>query len=218
LQGGSYLLLEIDIQPLKIKKLDDKAVEIRKILREENINYKNFNIAKEGISFEINDIKNKEQTIKLLEGSKTKSDFFDKITGSSQNEKKEIILKIQNLNFNINFSEDFERKIKKDAMSQSLEIVRKRIDQLGTKEPNIQQKGDIRIIVELPGLSDPSTFKNILGKTAQLSFKFLKSSSDILGSEKIKSKIDGSILDVEKRLILSGENLVDAQPGYDQQN
>lgn len=218
LQGGSYLLLEIDIQPLKIKKLDDKAVEIRKILREENINYKNFNIAKEGISFEINDIKNKEQTIKLLEGSKTKSDFFDKITGSSQNEKKEIILKIQNLNFNINFSEDFERKIKKDAMSQSLEIVRKRIDQLGTKEPNIQQKGDIRIIVELPGLSDPSTFKNILGKTAQLSFKFLKSSSDILGSEKIKSKIDGSILDVEKRLILSGENLIDAQPGYDQQN
>ena len=72
----------------------------------------------------------------------------------------------------------------------------------------------------MPGLSDPSTFKNILGKTAQLNFKFLKTSSssgDNLGFEKIKNKSDGSFTEVEKKLIVSGENLTDAQPGFDRQ-
>jgi len=100
--------------------------------------------------------------------------------------------------------------------------VRKRIDQLGTKEPNILQKGENRILVELPGLTDPSHFKNILGKTAQLTFKFARSqkslSADNSGYEKYKYKSIGSTLEVEKRIILTGENLKDAQPGYDNQN
>lgn len=67
-------------------------------------------------------------------------------------------------------------------------------------------------------MSDPSNFKNILGKTAQLNFKFLKSSSvdkDNIGFEKIKNKADGSFIEVEKKLIVSGENLIDAQPGFE---
>lgn len=217
LQGGSYLLLEVDIQPLKLRKLEDKSIEIRKVFREENINYKNFNFSKVGISFEINDLKSKEIVVKLLDLTSGKQSISQRIGKKNvKQEYNELVYEMQNQTFIINFSEEFEKKIKKEAMSQSLEIVRKRIDQLGTKEPNIQQKGDTRIIVELPGVSDPSTFKYILGKTAQLSFKFVKSSSDSLAFEKIK-KVDGTFLDIERRLILSGENLTDSQVTFDQQ-
>ena len=219
LQGGSYLLLEVDINPLVAKKIDDKANELKKQLKNSNINYKNFNISAEKISFEIQDSKFKDGTINIINDLNGKKSFFNPLgSRNTENYNKEIFYKIDKDNFVIQFTPEFIKHVKQDAINQSLEVVRKRIDQLGTKEPNILQKGESRILVELPGLTDPSHFKNILGKTAQLNFKFVKSqnsSSDNSGYEKYKYKSVGSILEVEKKIILTGENLKDAQPGYD---
>ncbi|MEY4342972.1 MAG: hypothetical protein RL736_768 [Pseudomonadota bacterium] len=222
LQGGSYLLLEVDINPLVAKKIDDKANELKKQLKNSNINYKNFNISSDKISFEIQDSKNKESTVNIINDLNGKKSFFNPISRGTENVNKEIFYKLEKDAFVIQFTAEFVKHVKQDAINQSLEVVRKRIDQLGTKEPNILQKGDNRILVELPGLTDPSHFKNILGKTAQLNFKFLKSqtgsSPDNAGYEKYKYKSNGSIVEVEKKVILTGENLKDAQPGFDTQS
>ena len=102
------------------------------------------------------------------------------------------------------------------AVKQSIEIVRRRIDDLGTKEPTIIQRGEKRIVVELPGLKDPSRIKNLLGKTAQLNFRLITDKKDDFGSDKMISE-NGEEVVVNKKIIMSGENLVDAQPRVDNQ-
>ena len=220
LQGGSYLLLEIDINPLINKKLEEKAIDLKKIFNEKKLDFKNLSILNNKITFELKNPVQKDTAINAINETNNKENFFSKIKKNTENTNKDFFYRIEKDIFILQFTEEYIKHLKKDAINQSVEIVRKRVDQLGTKEPTIQQKGDSRILVELPGLSDPSTFKNILGKTAQLNFKFLKtsnSSGDNLGFEKIKSKSDGSFIEVEKKLIVSGENLTDAQPGFDRQ-
>jgi Preprotein translocase subunit SecD len=100
-----------------------------------------------------------------------------------------------------------------------LEIIRSRIDQLGTREPTIVAQGDERVLVELPGIKDPKEIKDILGKTAKLSFKFLSNNNDKKDNfEILQSKDKVSQYNVEKKLVLSGEHLTDAQPGFDNLN
>ncbi len=220
LQGGSYLLLEIDINPLINKKLEEKAIDLKKIFNEKKLDFKNLSILNNKITFDLKNPDQKNTAINAINETNNKENFFSKIKKNTENTNKDFFYRIEKNIFILQFTEEYIKHLKKDAINQSVEIVRKRVDQLGTKEPTIQQKGDSRILVELPGLSDPSTFKNILGKTAQLNFKFLKtsnSSGDNLGFEKIKSKSDGSFIEVEKKLIVSGENLTDAQPGFDRQ-
>ena len=220
LQGGSYLLLEIDINPLINKKLEEKAIDLKKIFNEKKLDFKNLSILNNKITFDLKNPDQKDTAINAINETNNKENFFSKIKKNAENTNKDFFYRIEKDIFILQFTEEYIKHLKKDAINQSVEIVRKRVDQLGTKEPTIQQKGDSRILVELPGLSDPSTFKNILGKTAQLNFKFLKtsnSSGDNLGFEKIKSKSDGSFIEVEKKLIVSGENLTDAQPGFDRQ-
>ena len=220
LQGGSYLLLEIDINPLINKKLEEKAIDLKKIFNEKKLDFKNLSILNNKITFDLKNPAQKDTAINAINETNNKENFFSKIKKNTENTNKDFFYRIEKDIFILQFTEEYIKHLKRDAINQSVEIVRKRVDQLGTKEPTIQQKGDSRILVELPGLSDPSTFKNILGKTAQLNFKFLKtsnSSGDNLGFEKIKSKSDGSFIEVEKKLIVSGENLTDAQPGFDRQ-
>ena len=219
LQGGSYLLLEIDVNPLIVKKLDEKSSDLKKNFIEKKINFKNLNILDNKITFELKDPTQKDSVINVINDSSNKGTFF-RVKKNIENTSKDFFYRIEKDIFILQFTDEYIKHLKKDAINQSVEIVRKRVDQLGTKEPAIQQKGESRILVELPGLADPSTFKNILGKTAQLNFKFLKTSNtsgDNLGFEKIKNKSDNSFIEVEKKLIVSGENLTDAQPGFDRQ-
>ena len=103
------------------------------------------------------------------------------------------------------------------ALSQSIEIVRRRIDDTGTKEPTILQRGDKRILVELPGIKDPERIKNLLGKTAQLNFRLVSDEKSEFGFDELISEV-GEKLIVNKRIIFSGENLVDAQPRMDNES
>ena len=109
-------------------------------------------------------------------------------------------------------------ELKNSSLDQAIEIVRRRVDEVGTNEPNILKRGNNRILVELPGLDDPMRIKNLLGKTANLSFRFLTAENETtFGSEKLffEDKIQNAM--VSKRIILSGENLLDAKPRMDNQ-
>ena len=104
-------------------------------------------------------------------------------------------------------------------LDQAVEIVRKRVDEVGTNEPTIAKSGSDRIIVELPGLDNPDRIKSLLGKTANLSFRFVTQSDDIsFGVDKLRNLDDGDELVVSRRVIISGDNLVDAKPLMDNIN
>ena len=211
LQGGSYLLLEIDSNPLIEQRLQAKSLEVRRDLRKNNIQYKNFSFSKNSLVFTF-DEKQKETLDKILNERSVNSNIK---TGG-----KEFEIIYENNIIKLIFTKENVNLIKKNALDQSIEIVRNRIDELGTKEPNIVTRGLDRILVELPGLKDPSAIKKLLGKTAKLTLRFVANSSDenSLGVETLLSKSSGSKYSVEKRIIISGENLIDAQPGFDQLN
>lgn len=211
LQGGSYLLLEIDSNPLIEQRLQAKSLEVRRELRKNNIQYKNFSFSKNSLVFTF-DEKQKETLDKILNERSVNSNIK---TGG-----KEFEIIYENNIIKLIFTKENVNLIKKNALDQSIEIVRNRIDELGTKEPNIVTRGLDRILVELPGLKDPSAIKKLLGKTAKLTLRFVANSSDenSLGVETLLSKSSGSKYSVEKRIIISGENLIDAQPGFDQLN
>ena len=211
LQGGSYLLLEIDSNPLIEQRLQTKSLEVRRELRKNNIQYKNFSFSKNSLVFTF-DEKQKETLDKILNERSVNSNIK---TGG-----KEFEIIYENNIIKLIFTKENVNLIKKNALDQSIEIVRNRIDELGTKEPNIVTRGLDRILVELPGLKDPSAIKKLLGKTAKLTLRFVANSSDenSLGVETLSSKSSGSQYSVEKRIIISGENLIDAQPGFDQLN
>ena len=109
-------------------------------------------------------------------------------------------------------------QIKNSSLDQALEIVRRRIDEVGTNEPNIVKRGNNRILVELPGLDDPMRIKNLLGKTANLTFRFIvKNTEETFGVEKLSFEDESEKVLVSKRIVISGENLLDAQPSMDNQ-
>ena len=124
-----------------------------------------------------------------------------------------------NNNFKLKYSKYGLIEIKKSSLDQAIEIVRRRIDEVGTNEPNILRRGNDRILVELPGLDDPMRVKNLLGKTANLTFRFVVNNKETnFGSEKLLYEDGLTEAIVSKRIILSGENLIDANPTMDNQN
>ena len=209
LQGGSYLLLEIDSKPLIEQKLQSKSLELRRELREKNLIYTNFSSEKDSLLF----------NFKLDQRNTLEQFLNDKVINPIiSSTGREFSAIYQSDIVTITFTVDLLNLIKKNALEQSIEIVRNRIDELGTKEPNIITRGLDRILVELPGLKDPGEIKKLLGKTAQLNFRFLSNSNidSSLGVDILNSPKKDIQYNVEKRIIVSGENLIDAQPGFDQ--
>src|SRR5262249_31773700 len=103
------------------------------------------------------------------------------------------------------------------AVAQSIEVLRRRVDALGTTEPNIQQEGADRVLVEVPGLQDTTRLKEILGTTAKLEFRLVAQPGEPPGDvESLPEQHGGGTIPVEKRVMVEGEDLVDAQASFDQ--
>ena len=212
LQGGSYLLLEIDNQPIILHKLQSKLTSLKKNLIKNEIKFRNIKINENKINFDIDPL-SKDKFIKIFEDKKKDINNY--------------YLKYKNFEFDYEIIENkvslyYSKygiiELKSTSLDQALEIVRRRIDDLGTNEPNILKRGVDRILVELPGLKDPSRIKNLLGKTANLSFRFIsQSNEENFGSEILKFENSEEEALVSKRIILSGDNLLDAQPRMDNQ-
>ena len=103
------------------------------------------------------------------------------------------------------------------AVDQSIEVIRRRIDALGTREPSIQRQGDDRIIVQVPGLQDPEQLKTILGQTAKLEFRLVaEPGQSPAETEELEQTDQSGKISIEKQVMVQGEDLTDAQPGFDQ--
>ena len=212
LQGGSYLLLEIDNGPIEIQKLQNTLTLVRNFLKSKNIRFTDLKIFDKSILFNVadNDI------------DKVKSFFLDKDSEVNpyytQYKSHQFDLNIIENEFNLEFSKYGLVEIKNSSQDQAIEIVRRRVDEVGTNEPNILKRGNDRILVELPGLDDPMRIKSLLGKTANLTFRFVtQNTNDTFGVEELTYEDNDTQVLVSKRIILSGDNLLDAQPQMNNQ-
>jgi len=210
LQGGSYLLLEINSDSLIQEKIQSKVIPIKKLLKDNGINYDNFKINKNNLLLSLENV----EKFDLLFKSR-KDNLVNPYIENYRSYELEY-KKIKNNQIEISFSKFGLLTINNSALKQSIEIVRRRIDDVGTKEPTILQRGEKRILVELPGLKDPERIKALLGKTAQLNFRLVSDNNEF-GTDELISE-NGEKLNVSKRIIMSGENLIDAQPSIQNQN
>ena len=213
LQGGSYLLLKIDNDPVIIKELQNKAISLKNVLKENNISVLNIRVT---------DDKKILLSINKKDADKLNQLFNDKngIVNPYFDQFKSFQFEIANQegNFEIFFSKYGLIQLKTSSLDQAIEIVRRRVDEVGTNEPNILKRGNDRILVELPGLDDPMRIKNLLGKTANLSFRFVtQTNEETFGAEELEFEDGSEVVNVSKRIIVSGENLIDAQPRMDNQ-
>jgi len=208
LQGGSYLLLEVQLDVLYNEELENFSDSIRLISRENSTKINKINIDDNKVTIyldnnnKINEIKN--SFIQLYRGVSVQS---------SNN-----ILTIQ-------LDDIYKKTIQDSAIKQSLEIVRKRIDESGTKEPLIQRSGKKRILLQLPGVKDPERIKELLGTTAKLTFHLVDDENSASLQANIApfgKMIVSDIYDenikylLDKKVLVGGENLVDAKGSFDQ--
>ena len=213
LQGGSYLLLEIDNQPIISETLQNKLIDLKKYFSDKSLYVKNFSINNNKISFEA-DLASVDQIQEILLNKESDlNPYFEKFKTHQY-----IVKNNENL-FSLYLSEYGIVLLNSSSLDQAVEIVRRRVDETGTNEPNILKRGNNRILVELPGLDDPARIKSLLGKTANLTFQFVSSNeSDGFGTEILKFDNGIEEATVSKRIILNGDNLVDAKPRMDTQN
>ena len=213
LQGGSYLLLEIDSKPVVIQQLQNKLIQLKKYFKEKKIILKNIVLQdNEKIYFTV-DRDQIEETKSILDNDDSEiNPYFQQFKSHQFN--------IENLEneFILSFSKYGLIQLKNSSQNQAIEIVRRRVDEVGTNEPNILKQGNNRILVELPGLEDPGRIKSLLGKTANLTFRFITQNEDeSFGTEKLFYEDGTQEAIVSKRIVLSGDNLIDAQPKMDNQ-
>ncbi len=216
LQGGSYLLLEIDNTPVIIQKLQSKLTSIKGFLKDNDVKSTNFKILDNNkISFVV-DEDSLDKVISLLNDKESEiNPYFQRFKTHEFIVSEKKVLSSNHIT--LQHSDYGLVLLKSSSQDQAIEIVRRRVDEIGTNEPNILKRGNDRILVELPGLDNPDRIKNLLGKTANLTFRFVVlGDEESFGTEKLLFD-DGSEAIVSKRIIMSGDNLVDAQPRMDNQ-
>jgi len=212
LQGGSYLLLEIDNDPVEIQKLQNTTTVIRNFLKDKKINFSDLRIQNKSIKFNIP----KNDTDLVEAYFLDKGNEINPYYNQYKSHQFDIIIK--DSEFILSLSKYGLIEIKTSSQDQALEIVRRRVDEVGTNEPNIIKRGNNRILVELPGLDDPMRIKSLLGKTANLTFRFVtQNNNDTFGAEILQFEDNENEALVSKRIILNGENLLDAQPQMNNQ-
>ena len=212
LQGGSYLLLEIDNDPVITQRLQNSVTLIRNFLKEKNINFSDLIILENKILFKVNKDDNESILLFFNDKESNINPYYPRYKSH------QFDLTIKDNVFILEFSKYGIIEIKSSSQDQAIEIVRRRVDEVGTNEPNILKRGNDRILVELPGLDDPMRIKKLLGKTANLTFRFItQNDNDTFGVEKLFYEDETTEALVSKRIILSGEILLDAQPSMNNQ-
>lgn len=206
LQGGSQLILEVDTKAGMKDRMGILLDEVRKILRKKKIKYLDLKIKDIGIAFKLRNAEDREEVASLLRSMEKGL----KVSGKSDE-------------IHLMYSEKEWHQRKLALVQQSREIVERRINEFGLAEPNIQTQGDKRILVQLPGVGDPTRIKKLLGKTAKMTFHLV--SEDGAGKDVIwlptRDREDSGAsekLSVFRTPLLDGSNLVDAQPGFNDKN
>ncbi|WP_020184711.1 protein translocase subunit SecD [Methylopila sp. 73B] len=229
LQGGSQLLLEVDGEALRKSRAVGLQEEARRVMREARIGTTGIDLNGMTVAVTLrdpSDLAKAQERLRTLAQPIGASAFAP---GTGQ-----LDLEVGQRNANVATATLTEQGLQarvRQAVDQSLEVIRRRVDQLGTVEPSIQRQGADRVLVQVPGLADPQRLKDILGQTAKLEFRLVDPNFPIgqppsgplpAGSELMyegaSNDNPGIPVVVERRVIVSGEDLTDAQPGFDQNN
>ncbi|MFM1818014.1 MAG: Protein translocase subunit SecD, partial [Pseudomonadota bacterium] len=214
LRGGVHFMLQVDMQAALTKRAESLAGDLRSALREKDIRHGGINRDGQSIEVRLRDAQQLEATKNLL------TDRFPELqaTESAQGGESRLVATIK---------PDAARKIQEQALKQNITTLHNRINELGVAEPVIQQQGLDRIVVQLPGVQDTAKAKDILGRTATLEVRMVDESAEAraaeqgvglvpFGSERYLER-NAQPLIVKKQVVLTGDNLTDAQPGFDNQ-
>jgi len=221
LQGGSYLLLEVDSNYVKKEKLDQVRDDVRRALREAKIGYTGLVTRGDTVEVRVKDadlqtalakLRDLAQPIGGLLGSSSQRDLDVSDAGGGL--------------IRLALSEPAMVERMRKTIEQSIQIVERRVNELGTVEPVIQRQGNDRILVQVPGLQDPTHLKELLGKTAKMEFRMVDTSVPPDQAQRGGVPPDSELLMsqsspkvpyvVKKQVLVSGAELTDAQPGFDQ--
>jgi len=214
LRGGVHFMLQVDMQAALTKRAESLSGDVRTNLREKNIRHSGINRVGQTIEVRFRDAATLDAAKLVFE------DQFADLETSDVAEGAEFKL-------TASIKPDAARRIQDQALKQNITTLHNRINELGVAEPVIQQQGLDRIVVQLPGVQDTAKAKDILGRTATLEVRMVDESTEAraaemgnamvpFGSERYLER-DGQVVIVKKQVILTGENLTDAQPGFDSQ-
>lgn len=208
LRGGVHFLMEVDMNSALEKALEDAQGDFRTALREEKIRYRSVNARADSVAIQFRD----QETL-------DKAEFFlrNRNRDLAFNEKSGLILEAK-------FTEARLLEIRDYAVKQNITIIRNRVNQLGVAEPLVQKQGAERIVVQLPGIQDTARAKEILNATATLEFRMVDQGNDIRdaingrvppGSQLLDDRSGVPVL-LEKRIMLTGNHIIDANSGVDE--
>jgi SecD/SecF fusion protein len=214
LQGGSYVMLEVDRASVLHTQVTNLRDDVRRILREEKVAITGgIGTQARGVQLRVPEAAERAKILPKLRN--LAHGFGSAFAGG--NPPIEVRDAGEGLIQVIVTDAGVTEKVRK-AVDQSIEVIRRRVDALGTREPSIQRQGDDRIIVQVPGLQDPEQLKTILGQTAKLEFRLVAEPGQNPSEIEEVDQVDQSgKIAIEKQVMVQGEDLIDAQLGFDQQ-
>jgi preprotein translocase subunit SecD len=222
LQGGSYLLLEVDSNYVKKEKLDQIRDDVRRVLRENRIVYTGLVVRNDAVEVRIS--KDTDQPVALSK-LRDLSQLLGGLLGSNGQRSLEVT-DAGNGTIRLTVPQAAITERIRQTIEQSIQIVEKRVNELGTVEPVIQRQGTDRILVQVPGLQDPTRLKELLGKTAKMEFRMVDESvppdavakGTIPPDDELLPEVGGQKLVLKKQVLVSGGDLSDAQTAFDQRS
>lgn len=213
LRGGVHFLLQVDMAGALTKRLDSMSADLRTLLRDKNLRHAGINREGNAVVVKFRDADTRTKARIALEDNQPDLTFVDGQDGSD-------------LKLTASLKPTAVKRIQDFALKQNITTLHNRINELGVAEPVIQQQGADRIVVQLPGVQDTAKAKDILGRTATLEIRMVDDTPGALeaamagqapfGTE-LYSERGGSPLLVKKQVVLTGDRLTDAQPGFDGQ-
>jgi preprotein translocase subunit SecD len=214
LRGGVHFMLQVDMQAALTKKAESLAGDLRTSLREKNVRHGGINRNGQAIEVRFRDTQTLEAAKAVLADQFPDLQYVDVPEGTDYK-------------LTATIKPEAARRVQEQALKQNMVTLHNRINELGVAEPVIQQQGLDRIVVQLPGVQDTAKAKDILGRTATLEVRMVDESAEAraaelgngpvpFGSERYLER-SGQAVIVKKQVILTGDNLTDAQPGFDNQ-
>ena len=202
LSGGVHFLLEVDLESALVLRLEGTLSDIKAVLREERVRYRSFELLGNQIVGRFRDDDQVDKARNLIRANFPDLELFN---GPRQNP----------LSLTFNLSPIAISGIEDSAIKQNLTSLRNRVNELGVSEPIVSRQGKNRIVVELPGVQDTAEAKRIIGKTANLEFR-LESKSRIGDRFNFRNEENQSDALLEKKAVISGENVTDARASFDE--
>ena len=214
LRGGVHFMLQVDMQAALTQRVEALGGDLRTMLREKDIRHGGIRRDGQRLEMRVRDAQQLAAVRRIL------AEQLPELVAQETPEGSEFVLQLS-------VRPEAARKVQEQALKQNITTLHNRINELGVAEPVIQQQGLDRIVVQLPGVQDTAKAKDILGRTATLEMRMVDESSEARGAEQGNGPVpfgserylerNGQPLVVKKQVVLTGDNLTDAQPGFDNQ-